>query len=146
MIEKPPICGKELVPLTLVQLAGFRLHPGVPVSRSIQIQMNNYQLFSIFSFPKNIEFLIQRLHASTKRRIKNTSMITTVWLRIYRQTSRLAIHMRRSTKKESDMMTTKRGRNERRRKSEKSNRSTLRSIHQKHLNLIRYIFFLNFKN
>ncbi|XP_029155956.1 mediator of RNA polymerase II transcription subunit 19 [Nylanderia fulva] len=28
VIEKPPICGKELLPLTSVQLAGFRLHPG----------------------------------------------------------------------------------------------------------------------
>lgn len=28
MIEKPPIGGKELLPLTSVQLAGFRLHPG----------------------------------------------------------------------------------------------------------------------
>lgn len=28
IIEKPPIIGKELIPLTSVQLAGFRLHPG----------------------------------------------------------------------------------------------------------------------
>lgn len=28
VIEKPPIIGKELLPLTGVQLAGFRLHPG----------------------------------------------------------------------------------------------------------------------
>ncbi|XP_013782746.1 mediator of RNA polymerase II transcription subunit 19-like [Limulus polyphemus] len=28
LIEKPPICGKELVPLSGVQLTGFRLHPG----------------------------------------------------------------------------------------------------------------------
>ncbi|XP_073985497.1 mediator complex subunit 19 [Rhodnius prolixus] len=28
VIEKPPIGGKELRPLTSVQLAGFRLHPG----------------------------------------------------------------------------------------------------------------------
>lgn len=28
IIEKPPIGGKELLPLTSVQLAGFRLHPG----------------------------------------------------------------------------------------------------------------------
>ncbi|XP_059483191.1 mediator of RNA polymerase II transcription subunit 19 [Neocloeon triangulifer] len=28
LIEKPPIGGKELLPLTSVQLAGFRLHPG----------------------------------------------------------------------------------------------------------------------
>ena len=31
VIEKPPICGKELIQLTSVQLSGFRLHPG-PVS------------------------------------------------------------------------------------------------------------------
>ncbi|XP_067005389.1 mediator of RNA polymerase II transcription subunit 19 [Anabrus simplex] len=28
VIEKPPIGGKELLPLTSMQLAGFRLHPG----------------------------------------------------------------------------------------------------------------------
>lgn len=28
VIEKPPIGGKELLPLSNVQLAGFRLHPG----------------------------------------------------------------------------------------------------------------------
>lgn len=28
VIEKPPIGGKELLPLTSVQLDGFRLHPG----------------------------------------------------------------------------------------------------------------------
>lgn len=28
LIEKPPITGKELIPLTASQLTGFRLHPG----------------------------------------------------------------------------------------------------------------------
>lgn len=28
LIDKPPVCGKELHPLTPLQLAGFRLHPG----------------------------------------------------------------------------------------------------------------------
>lgn len=28
VIEKPPIGGKEILPLTTHQLAGFRLHPG----------------------------------------------------------------------------------------------------------------------
>jgi len=28
VIEKPPIGGKELLPLTPVQLSGFKLHPG----------------------------------------------------------------------------------------------------------------------
>lgn len=28
LIERPPICGKELLPLTQSQLTGFRLHPG----------------------------------------------------------------------------------------------------------------------
>lgn len=37
MIEKPPICGKELVPLTPVQLSGFRLHPGVPLPEKYRI-------------------------------------------------------------------------------------------------------------
>jgi mediator of RNA polymerase II transcription subunit 19 len=33
VIEKPPIGGKELLPLNSLQLSGFRLHPG-PVSVS----------------------------------------------------------------------------------------------------------------
>merc|ERR1712156_1343606 len=28
LIEKPPVCGKELLLLNQLQLAGFRLHPG----------------------------------------------------------------------------------------------------------------------
>lgn len=28
LIDKPPVCGKELNPLTPLQLSGFRLHPG----------------------------------------------------------------------------------------------------------------------
>lgn len=28
VVEKPPIVGKQLLPLTNIQLAGFRLHPG----------------------------------------------------------------------------------------------------------------------
>lgn len=28
LIEKPPITGKEIIPLTSSQLTGFRLHPG----------------------------------------------------------------------------------------------------------------------
>lgn len=39
VIEKPPIGGKEILPLTSVQLAGFRLHPG-PVSRN---EFNSYK-------------------------------------------------------------------------------------------------------
>ncbi|KAG5670326.1 hypothetical protein PVAND_000602 [Polypedilum vanderplanki] len=37
VIEKPPICGKELHPLTSVQLAGFRLHPDVPLPEKYRI-------------------------------------------------------------------------------------------------------------
>lgn len=37
VIEKPPIGGKELLPLTNIQLDGFRLHPG-PVSHVIFIR------------------------------------------------------------------------------------------------------------
>lgn len=28
VIEKPPVARKEILPLTIHQLAGFRLHPG----------------------------------------------------------------------------------------------------------------------
>jgi len=37
VIDKPPIGGKELVPLTSVQLAGFRLHPNVPLPEKYRI-------------------------------------------------------------------------------------------------------------
>lgn len=36
VIEKPPIGGKELLPLTSIQLDGFRLHPG-PVCTLIHV-------------------------------------------------------------------------------------------------------------
>lgn len=43
VIEKPPIGGKELLPLTAVQLAGFRLHPG-PVSICWNLSSLHYHL------------------------------------------------------------------------------------------------------
>lgn len=43
VIEKPPIVGKELLPLTSVQLAGFRLHPGPVI---IKLRTNNIQLYN----------------------------------------------------------------------------------------------------
>lgn len=43
VIEKPPIGGKELLPLTSIQLDGFRLHPG-PV-RFFGIITKKYCLF-----------------------------------------------------------------------------------------------------
>jgi hypothetical protein len=51
IIEKPPIVGKELLPLTPVQLAGFRLHPGVPVSFLYNVKFTNilYYLQSLAS-------------------------------------------------------------------------------------------------
>lgn len=42
VIEKPPIGGKELLPLTSVQLDGFRLHPG-PV-RCLQQRQNTLNI------------------------------------------------------------------------------------------------------
>lgn len=39
VIEKPPIGGKELLPLTSIQLDGFRLHPGAVLF------IKTYQLF-----------------------------------------------------------------------------------------------------
>jgi mediator of RNA polymerase II transcription subunit 19 len=37
VIDKPPICGKELLALSSVQLAGFRLHPNVPLPEKYRI-------------------------------------------------------------------------------------------------------------
>lgn len=34
LIEKPPVCGKELHSLNSLQIAGFRLHPGKPKNKS----------------------------------------------------------------------------------------------------------------
>lgn len=39
MIEKPPIGGKELNPLTQQQLVGFRLHPG-PLPEKYRVMMH----------------------------------------------------------------------------------------------------------
>lgn len=36
VIEKPPVGGKDLLPLTSAQLEGFRLHPG-PVSVTLYL-------------------------------------------------------------------------------------------------------------
>lgn len=43
VIEKPPIGGKELLPLTSVQLDGFRLHPG-PVRYTNHFSLQTYQI------------------------------------------------------------------------------------------------------
>lgn len=51
MIEKPPIGGKDLIPLTSVQLAGFRLHPG-PVSKNSN-NSNKKNLLIKKKFDKN---------------------------------------------------------------------------------------------
>jgi len=39
LIEKPPVCGKELLPLNQLQLAGFRLHPG-PLPEQYRSMLN----------------------------------------------------------------------------------------------------------
>lgn len=39
LIEKPPIGGKELIPLSLSQLVGFRLHPG-PLPEKYRVMMH----------------------------------------------------------------------------------------------------------
>jgi len=39
LIDKPPVCGKELLPLNSLQLAGFRLHPG-PLPESYRNLLN----------------------------------------------------------------------------------------------------------
>merc|ERR1712226_1315272 len=39
LIEKPPVCGKELLLLNQLQLAGFRLHPG-PLPEQYRSMLN----------------------------------------------------------------------------------------------------------
>eukprot|EP00096_Caligus_rogercresseyi_P003822 TRINITY_DN1750_c0_g1_i1.p1 TRINITY_DN1750_c0_g1~~TRINITY_DN1750_c0_g1_i1.p1 ORF type:complete len:231 (-),score=105.85 TRINITY_DN1750_c0_g1_i1:1368-2060(-) len=42
VMDKPPVCGKELLPLNQLQLAGFRLHPGpLPEQYSVLTQINS---------------------------------------------------------------------------------------------------------
>lgn len=56
LIDKPPIGGKELVPLTPVQLAGFRLNANVPVSNpsSFRKALALHQNHFVRSFLKSI--------------------------------------------------------------------------------------------
>merc|ERR1711971_317630 len=42
IIEKPPVGGKELVPLNQLQMAGFRLHPG-PLPEQYRSLLNQVQ-------------------------------------------------------------------------------------------------------
>merc|ERR1719412_2217511 len=42
LIDKPPVCGKELHPLTPLQLSGFRLHPG-PLPEQYRYSMQQSQ-------------------------------------------------------------------------------------------------------
>ena len=39
LMEKPPVCGKELLTLNQLQLAGFRLHPG-PLPEQYRAMLN----------------------------------------------------------------------------------------------------------
>lgn len=59
IIDKPPIVGKELLPLTPVQLAGFRLHPGVPVSslKTEYLSNSNQLVFPFFQLPEKYRYL-----------------------------------------------------------------------------------------
>ena len=47
LIEKPPVGGKELLPLNQLQLAGFRLHPG-PLPEQYRSLLNQVWLFLFY--------------------------------------------------------------------------------------------------
>lgn len=130
VIDKPPIGGKELVPLTSVQLSGFRLHPNVPVSRFYNRNMF-LKLTQVskpfFSFLRNIASSIQHPRVNTRRRTK--SINTTITLRkTCRQANNPVIPMRRSTKRANT--TTRSEKRGRRKRSARSNRSTVQTIRQ----------------
>lgn len=58
VIDKPPIVGKELLPLTSVQLAGFRLHPG-PVSKPNKNKPQKYKVEIDHKSNINLPFELQ---------------------------------------------------------------------------------------
>ena len=86
VIDKPPIGGKELLPLTSVQLSGFRLHPG-PVSTFFCSFQNNTNcciiIFLISSCRNSIDTLIKCHRRSIKINTKsiNTSPAKLLWVK-----------------------------------------------------------------
>lgn len=83
VIDKPPIGGKELIPLNSVQLSGFRLHPG-PVchftlffySNKLTTLYHSSFLNSIRQYPSH-----QRRNRSIKSTRKTTSLcLKSVWV------------------------------------------------------------------
>lgn len=78
VIEKPPIGGKELLPLTSVQLDGFRLHPGpVSVAKTFLIAVYYFGL-CCFSYLSSTGMQTRLQLRSTKTNIKNTNTRTAV--------------------------------------------------------------------
>lgn len=74
VIEKPPIGGKELLPLTAVQLAGFRLHPG-PVSICWALSLHYILILYIASHScrNSIAPHMPHLRVNTKTSTKSTN-------------------------------------------------------------------------
>lgn len=58
VIEKPPVGGKELLPLTSIQLDGFRLHPGPVIKPNVNIL--RYLICLFCSFRNSIDMQMQR--------------------------------------------------------------------------------------
>lgn len=55
MIEKPPVGGKDLLPLTSSQLEGFRLHPG-PVSCLNSSFLHFVQTIFVLQLPEQYRY------------------------------------------------------------------------------------------
>lgn len=56
VIEKPPIGGKELLPLTSIQLDGFRLHPGAVFIITYQLL---FYYYICYSYQNSIDMQMQ---------------------------------------------------------------------------------------
>jgi mediator of RNA polymerase II transcription subunit 19 len=66
VIEKPPILGKELLPLSTFQLAGFRLHPG-PVRTLFRKILCTYTFMNDFFFVPQLPESYLNLNAPTRK-------------------------------------------------------------------------------
>uniref|UniRef100_G3MLK0 Mediator of RNA polymerase II transcription subunit 19 n=1 Tax=Amblyomma maculatum TaxID=34609 RepID=G3MLK0_AMBMU len=109
LIEKPPVGGKELLPLTGAQLVGFRLHPG--------------------PLPEQYRMMSQQPQRK-KHKHKNTS---TRWathqiMNLSSKKMRPMLPMKRNTRSRSVMM--KRRNERKRRRRRKRKRSIVPKLHQ----------------
>lgn len=123
VIEKPPIGGKELLPLTSIQLDGFRLHPG-PVSLIFFCATINYYIY-IFSYLNSIGIQVQYPLKNTRTNIRNINTKKVDYLvKKPPSPTLIMIHMKRNTRNRNDTMKTRNGKRGKKRRNEK-NRSTV---------------------